>query len=46
MNAGLKGEFIIHFDISRDKTEFLFDLSYNLEIRRAVEGISALMEKF
>lgn len=32
MNAGLEGEFIIHLDISRNKTEFLFDLSYDLEI--------------
>jgi hypothetical protein len=46
MDAGLYGEFVVHFDVSRNKAEFLFDFSYDLEIGRAVESVSSLMEKF
>jgi hypothetical protein len=46
MDAGLLGKFVIHLDVSRNKAEFLFDFSYDLEIGRAVEGVSSLMEKF
>lgn len=46
MDAGLECEFIIHFDVSWDKTEFLLDLADDLEIWGAIEGISSLMEEF
>ena len=44
MYGCLSGQFSIDFDVSRDKAEFLLDLSDQFEIRRTIESVSSLMQ--
>ena len=46
MDACLEGHFVINCDIPWNKAKLLFELSYNLKIRSAVEGVPSSMQQF